>query len=250
MSLAMMIRAVPATFWGIVVGSLFTVIGVVITNRSNTQRLRLQHEHERELEAKDRDLSMRRDIYLDSMDAISEGMGAVGRFGELDVPLESLMGRYESKAAGIRKVALVGTEETVRAVSVFAQEIMGSFLRLTAQRAQLEALQERIMIAQQKLDVTSADDQTAMSEARAELLAVEGEFVMAQMEVMNNSMAEVARLDELLVPVIGQMRTELGLAFDETFQRQLVQEGHEKLAAFFGEFASGMQSYYQTDESE
>ncbi len=249
MSLAMMIRAVPATFWGIVVGSLFTVIGVVITNRSNTQRLRIQHQHESELEAKARDLSMRREIYLDSMDAISEGMGAVGRFGELTVPLESLMGRYESKAAGIRKVALVGTEETVRAVSIFSQEIMGSFLRLTAQRARLEALHERVAASQQQLEASVAE-QTSAKEAQAELLAAEGEFVAAQMEVMQSSMSEVARLDDLLVPVIRQMRLELGLEFDEAFHRELVQEGHRRLSDFFTDFASGMQSYYQIDESE
>lgn len=49
MDLAGIFEAVPATVWGFLVGSLVTVLGVALTNASNTKRLRLQHAHEREI---------------------------------------------------------------------------------------------------------------------------------------------------------------------------------------------------------
>jgi hypothetical protein len=62
------------TLLGIVLGSLLTIVGVILTDASNTKRLRLQHEHERALESKERDASLRRETYLE---AISAGMVAV-----------------------------------------------------------------------------------------------------------------------------------------------------------------------------
>lgn len=54
-----LIENIPPAFYGVLIGSLLTIIGAVLTNISNTKRLRLQHEHERELRNKERDLNMR-----------------------------------------------------------------------------------------------------------------------------------------------------------------------------------------------
>ena len=91
MDFVALIASIPATFWGVIIGSLFTVIGVTITNTSNTRRLRLQHEHERELNTHNRDLNMRREVYLGAFEAIATGMSMVGNFSELEVPFQELM---------------------------------------------------------------------------------------------------------------------------------------------------------------
>jgi hypothetical protein len=245
MNLLTMIRAVPATFWGIVIGSLFTVLGVMLTNASHTRRLRLQHDHERALETQERYLTMRRDIYLSAMEAISEGMGAVGRFGELDVSLAELMHAYEAKAAGIRKVALVGEQGTIQAVSIFSQELTGAFLQLSARRARLESLHEQVLAAQQRLG--QSGDRAA---SESELATVQAAYFAVQAQLIQDSIAEVARLDGLLVPVIRLMREELDLPFDEDLHRQLVEEGHRRLAGFFADFAKEVQSAFGPEPDE
>jgi hypothetical protein len=54
----------PDTLVGVVIGSVFTLTGVVQTNRTNLKNLRIQLEHDREQKAKERVLSMRRDVYF------------------------------------------------------------------------------------------------------------------------------------------------------------------------------------------
>ncbi|MFU8889505.1 MAG: hypothetical protein ACNA8N_12985, partial [Trueperaceae bacterium] len=102
MDLVALIASLPATFWGVIIGSLFTVIGVAITNASNTQRLRLQHEHERERDERTRDLSMRRDVYMGAFEAIATGMTMVGNFGELEVPFQDLLDPAVDEALAVR----------------------------------------------------------------------------------------------------------------------------------------------------
>ncbi|MBL0687394.1 MAG: hypothetical protein JJV94_06180 [Sulfurospirillum sp.] len=38
----------PITFIGVLVGSIFTILGIFITNRANTKRVEIQHKHEKE----------------------------------------------------------------------------------------------------------------------------------------------------------------------------------------------------------
>jgi hypothetical protein len=46
---------VPATFWGVLAGSFFTLLGVWLTNRAQGRRLDRQLEHERTLKSEERE---------------------------------------------------------------------------------------------------------------------------------------------------------------------------------------------------
>ena len=85
MDIMSFIEIIPTALYGIIIGSFLTIIGVVLTNASNTKRLRLQYEHEQKLANKARDLNLRRDVYMQAMEAISAGLVAVGRFSELQI---------------------------------------------------------------------------------------------------------------------------------------------------------------------
>ena len=260
MDLVGMLEAVPATVWGFLVGSLITVIGVALTNASNTKRLRLQHAHEREIAERTRDLAMRRDVYLGAFDAIATGMTMVGNFGELDVPFQDLMRSYMSKAAAMGKVTIVGEEDTIRAVANFEQALTGAFIRLTAQRngvdqqfTRMQALADKIARSeaeQERLEATiqAGEDPNGATirlleherrrcEAlRAEEHTIEAAFTPALMGLIRTTMEEVGALDRLVAPVIRCVRGELGLSFDETFYVRLVEAGHAERARHFEGF--------------
>ena len=74
--LLVLVREIPATFWGVVFGSFFTLVGIKLTNRANNQRLQAQLSHERELQKKERELSLRREVYLTAVEAMSAGIVA------------------------------------------------------------------------------------------------------------------------------------------------------------------------------
>jgi hypothetical protein len=151
------------TFLGIVIGSLFTIVGVILTNAPNTKRLRLQHEHEQFLESKERDASLRRETYLAAIEAISAGMVAVGRFGELNIKEEELMRSYTDKSPAIAKVSIVGKNDTIEAVTNFNSELLGAFLRLSSNRQNLNVAWERYAALEEKIKVASKEQDRLMS---------------------------------------------------------------------------------------
>jgi len=266
MDLVALIASIPATFWGVIIGSLFTVIGVAITNASNTRRLRLQHEHERARDERARDLSMRRDVYMGAFEAIATGMTMVGNFGELEVPFQELMQSYMGKASAIGKVTIVGRESTIQAVADFEQALTGAFIRLSGQRQAVDqlhrearALAERIARSAVEQDRLAADLERADDEATCEPLRrsleherrrtealrreeaeVESRFLPGLMDLIRATMEEVTALDGLLAAVIREVRSELGLDFDEAFYRRLVASSHAKRAAHFEAFVGSV----------
>lgn len=80
-----LLAAIPATFWGVVVGSLFTIMGVVLSNWASDRRLRAQFANERELKTKDREMALRKEVLLSAAEAVDAGMGTISRLSNFDI---------------------------------------------------------------------------------------------------------------------------------------------------------------------
>ena len=128
----------PCLSWGLI-GSFLTIIGVVLTNISNTKQLHIQHEHERQLRNNERDLNMRCEVYMDAMEAISAGITAISRFSGLNETPEALIKSYPSLSAKVSKVSIVGQNETIEALAYFQLELNAAFLRLGVKRDKFDA---------------------------------------------------------------------------------------------------------------
>jgi hypothetical protein len=270
MSFIAILERIPPALYGVMIGSLLTVIGVTLTNISNTKRLRIQHEHERNLENKARDLNLRRDVYMQAMEAISAGLVAVSRFSELNASSDELMHSYTDLSPKIGKVTIVGKNETIKAVATFNLELTGAFLRLTATREKIKAVVQRIefldkeiQATQQQLDnladSTEEDIEKNMKKTKdqiqkeynatnkrlenlkAEYDSFENQFMSMQIDLVQECTSEVAKLDELLVPMIGLMRSELELPFNEKYYAKILKDGHEKQKEYLAEFFKDFQ---------
>lgn len=55
---------VPEAVWAAVGGALLTLLGVAFQNRAETRRLKVRLAHEAEQRTRERDLQLRRDLYL------------------------------------------------------------------------------------------------------------------------------------------------------------------------------------------
>ncbi|TAL78494.1 MAG: hypothetical protein EPN76_05520 [Burkholderiaceae bacterium] len=97
----------PATLSGVVIGSLFTLIGITITNRNNIKNLYIQLNHDREQKNKERILSMRRDVYLEAAEAIAAAQSAIIGYGDLSAGHKHLMDRFSTKSDKIAKVHII-----------------------------------------------------------------------------------------------------------------------------------------------
>ena len=143
MDIIALIEKIPATFWGVVVGSFFTITGVLLTNRSNTNRLRIQLDHDREIKKEERELTLRKEIYLAAAEAISSGIQMIGSIANLNVSYDKLMESFSEKAPAIAKVNVIANEDTINALTAFMEELTSGLLRLSHQRIKLGAAQQK-----------------------------------------------------------------------------------------------------------
>jgi hypothetical protein len=278
MNILSMIENIPPAFYGVLIGSLLTIIGVVLTNISNTKRLRLQHEHERQLRNKERDLDMRREIYMDAMEAISAGITAISRYSDLNETPEALMQSYTKLSANVSKVTIVGQNSTIEALANFQLELNGAFLRLMSKRDKFDAdlrknetIEKAIKSSQDKINFLSDQKTKAKlsSLSQEQLEPIQAEYEMVKKELtdlqsqeeeignklmqtisslVKTSMSEVSSLNNLLVPLISLMRTELELPFNEEHFARILKKGNTELENYMASFFQDVQETLSGDE--
>jgi len=132
-----------AAFFGV-------IVGIILTNRGNNTRLEKQLAQERELQKKEREMSLRKDIYLTAAEAISTGINAIGHFDNMEIPYDKLTEAYLEKFPSIAKVHVIAGEETIKALVPLLSELGAVYLQLLA---------KRIPLAQQKNQITLLERQ-------------------------------------------------------------------------------------------
>jgi len=270
--LASLVESIPATFWGVIIGAFFSLGGVVITNRSNDRRLRAQLAHDREVRNRERELSLRKDIYLDAAEAISAGLNAIARFADMDVPYNQLTAGYMEKAASVAKVHVIAREDTAKTVTAFLGELTSAYLRLLPkrfvlgqQKAQLELLKQqidtfgkerdRMVELMRQFNLEGSNDQRRwtviqnnfdfeskrVADTATKHDAVAGDFYKQQLQYMKECVDENARLSRLLVPVLSAVRAELELPLDERAYMDIIDDNIQKQEARIDDFLRAAQ---------
>lgn len=265
------------TFWGIIIGASFTLtttlISLILTNRANDRRLQAQLAQDRDLKNRDREMSLRKDIYLAAAEAAAAGLIAVGRFANLDVPDEQLTEGYLDKAPSIIKVHIIAKEETVRAVVNFSGELSAAFLRLIARRLPLALQKQQIAFLRGQID-TFTKEQSRMVELmkqynmdgindshkwstlqdifdferrRSEqttqaVNTLNASQIPNQLQFLEEVCDETIKLGRLLTPALFSIRKELELPVDETEFRRISEEATAKQVESLKEFMRDLQS--------
>ncbi|HVS25907.1 MAG TPA: hypothetical protein VHE58_01130 [Burkholderiales bacterium] len=258
---------IPPLFWGVVVGSFFSLGGVVLTNRANDRRLRAQLAHDRDLKNRDRELSLRKEVYLAAAEAIFAGFISVTKFANLEIAHDKITETYLEKAPAIAKIHVIAQEETARALARFSGELGAVYLRLFAKRVplgfqkqQLTMLdrqivgfaneRDRMLELMKQYNLEGATDQRRwkviqdnfdfeqrrVAESSKQREALAATLYATQLEYMKECISETTKLSRLLVPVIVAVRTELDLPIDEATYLQIIEEAIEKQQASLAEF--------------
>lgn len=271
--LAQLLDKIPATFWAIVVGSLFTLSGVFFTNRANDRRLSLQLQNDRELRNREREMTFRKDTYAAAAEAIAVSMSALSKFSELSFPLKEISATYLEKSPALAKVNLVAGEDTIRALANFGAEFSGAFFRLTQQRMILSILQEQIAV---KVALIKGFEKTrdAMIELmrhhniegtqdvrRFEAIQKNFEFEADRIATTNQEIqqmtaelfarhisfakqcfAETINVNRLLIPLLVAARMELELSISKERYAEILDQASSNLEGRLDEFIQNVAS--------
>jgi len=141
---------IPASFWGVVFGSFFSILAVWLSNRASERRLNAQFLHEQTIKAKERELNLKKDIYLPVSEAVSAGISTLTRLADLDLPHRDVFMQYHEKSPVLARVHVVAEMETIRRMADLTGELNAEMLRLRITRDQL--LKERQTL---RIDVDS-----------------------------------------------------------------------------------------------
>lgn len=262
-----LIGMIPAAFWGVAIGSFFSLGGVYLTNRSNDHRLRVQLAHDREIRNRERELSLRKEIYLAAAEAISAGLNTIGRFPDLEIPHNQLTASYMEKSASIAKVQVIAKEDTAKAVTAFLGELSSTYFRLIPKRAQLSGQKaamgflkeqmntfakerDRMIELMRQYNLEGADDkrrwdviqnnfnfeQQRIADSSKEHDAIAKSLYTKQLQFMKECVGESGRLNRLLVPVLASVRAELEMPLNEDAYMQIIEVGIQKQEARIDEF--------------
>jgi hypothetical protein len=251
--------SIPAYFWGVVVGSFFSIGGVAMTNRASDMRLRAQFEHERESKTKDREMALRKEVFLSAAEAVAAGMNSIGRFANFDIPNDQVTQSYVEKAPAISKVHVIALTETILPLAQFTSHLGALYMELFAQRlelmneksaialidnqvAQFGKERDRILEMIKQHNIEGVVDQRRWERLQDnfefeqkrinEWLAHRGQLAAAlqskHLEFMRQCLSHTEQLGGMLIPLLTAVRHELELPLDEAAYRQTMVEIYAK----------------------
>jgi hypothetical protein len=265
-----LIGAIPGTFWGVVFGSLFSVSGVMLTNRANARRMATQFAHERELRINEREHTMRRDVYLAAAEALASCIGSLGQFVNLNIPTEDAGKAITEKMPLLAKVHMIGGQNvmegiisTTTEIGIIIQNLSARRIPLNAMKQQIDALDVQLrrwgsdkdksvelmkshnlsgVVDQKRWDTISNQYEFESKQFNMTLenrVALQRSLLERQLEYGRDCIAMIHALRPLVVPVVVNLRRELGLPLDEdAFTKATLDASQRQIAAlesFVGE---------------
>ena len=273
----MEIPAYLATFLAVISGACIALSGVILTNRAHDRRLQTQLAHDRDLKNHDREMSLRKDIYLAATDAAATGLIAVSRFASLEIPDEQLTEGYLDKSASLGKVNIIANVETVRAVVNFSGELSAAFLRLFARRLPLVLQKQQIELLRAQFDISLKENARTLElqkqynieglanprrwevlqqnfeferdrgeRARQEADTLNASLIPKQLQFLEEVCQETITLGRLLTPALLSIRKELEIPIDEPEFRRITEEAIAKQVESLKEFMRQLQSLIAT----
>ena len=258
---------VPGTFWGVVLGSVLSLAGVHFSNRAAERRQSSQLDHDREMRRQERDLSLRKDVYLAASDNMQSAVVLIGKLSNLNISIEEQSKTYFEKMPEIGKVQLISQMDTIKAVLEFSSALSASVLQILSKRIpldiakrQLESLRvqvdgfekerDRWLEEMKKYNVTGKSDdrlwtilkgnfnfeESRIQEFRARIGIETLALFSRQMQFIEECVTHSQTFPGRLVPAVIAMRSELGIPTDVSAYKELVHSLSTSRKAAVSEF--------------
>jgi hypothetical protein len=135
---------IPASFWGVIAGGFLTFLGIYFTNRASATRLREQFAHEHTIKSKEREMGVKKEVYLAAAEAIAAAQTAVHNFADLELESFEVTADYRAKAPALAKIYVVGKSDSIKGLLHFNGGLNPIFLALGAIRQKLNAEKQAI----------------------------------------------------------------------------------------------------------
>ena len=204
---------------------------------------------------KEHTFNLKKDVYLSAAEAISEAIGSIKKYGNLEISDIDVVSGFQQKSSAIAKVFLIGDQSLRKDLRIFMREYNGSILRLMAFRLPLlnvmqtiksteatigtydVAIDELIKIMRSH-NLNGIDDPQRWNplkswyefnvKNRDKLLSERDTLANSlrplRIELFKKSIEEAQKLSEYRIPLQESARKELGLEFDQEAEKTWLSE--------------------------
>jgi hypothetical protein len=247
---------VPDTIWAAIIASLLTIGGVVLTNLNSRKQQKEALVHDSNQRDREREMSLRKEVYMPAIEAISAFHGLFSRLPDLNLAEREYTSAVQSNSGAIGKIHVIASNETVQSVMRVQQVMTMAFLRSFPIRASLisrkaeideftglieQSIQEEVRIIelmkQYNIDGNTDDQRWKMlnenvdfemkrhsnyEKRKQELLAEQNPALLA---FAKDCFDETLKIAELIPHAILAIRKELSLPLDENIYLEIC-KGH------------------------
>lgn len=264
---------IPESVWTALMGSAFTLFGVLIANHHSQKQLAAQLAADAEESAKQRRAEMRKAVYLEGADELVKENAAIGSLPQTDLSKVNAGQELKGFFASMVKLQLVGDPKTARLANGLASsygEVLGqlivqvmpirnaaSTLELHDARYEEHQLSMRRILAEMApgTDAGDANAPGAVTRSRAfdfhkkQAETIEAERVTLrsiqkalQFDFMKSVAATTKALSLQLLPLMIELRRELDVGGDYDDFKELLEEQAERMQQMLDRVASDLQS--------
>lgn len=168
MAICAFITSIPDVIWSGVIASVLTLSGVLISNWSNTNRLKAQLEHDSDEKAKERKANLRREVYLLAAEELVKANNHLAKLPQMDISKSNPADALQEFFASAAKLQLVSEPKT----SFLVSELVTTYGELV-----LKAISKTRPIQELRMGITIRDDHYNRTQAEiSRILAAMTQF--------------------------------------------------------------------------
>jgi hypothetical protein len=134
---------VPDVIWAAIIASGLTFLGVTLSNRANRKCLLMQLNHAAKEKDKERELQIRKEVYMEAAEAIAESIKDIQLLPNRIIHTNNLE-ICNNLLQAIAKVHMVGTLDTVKNTTQFMEKFNQSTLPIIPEIAKFTILKQEL----------------------------------------------------------------------------------------------------------
>lgn len=130
------VSKMPAGLWTLL-SALIALAGVLLTMNIQGRRLARQFKHEKELKDREREMLMRKEIFLSTAEAFAAGLQSLPKFADTTISNHEVAASFQEKSLLVARLYVIASTRTVSSVIAVMDELALAHMKLSALRQDL-----------------------------------------------------------------------------------------------------------------
>ncbi len=195
-----LLKSVPAIFYAITTGSTITLSGLYMQNRSESERNTERLRHDAMMRDRERDMALRREVYLKSAEALAHAQEYLAAFAREELAADQHEALIKGIGGDLNKVHIVGSLATVRAIVEANEFFVRRVADLSVQRLPVRRLKDEIKAEEMLLEAAGGRRDEALARMREmdQAQATESAFWGVQNQILAEAQSAIEGATERL----------------------------------------------------